>query len=382
MLNPPTFVEGRTLDDVIYKALYQTMNNGKVVESRNGSATFLNDLNLQLSDARERHLSLRGRTSNIFQLIGETLWILSGSNEIKPFLEVLLPRAENYSDDGETWRGGYGPRMVDHNQMESLFEIFRTDGKNTRRAIVQIADPSIDSLSCVYEEFGVGYSPKDIPCNREIHFFITDDELHAKVIQRSGDLLFGAGSINPFEFSYILEIVYNSLLSIFPELKLGVLRWAVTNAHVYSQHYKQVEDILDLYPKAFIEPLSERITFLPEYQYGDNRDTARVYDLRTFKAEYDKLCEIVTLTKRGADKKFVEDAVTDLFRISGFGSEKVDIHTTYLMLVVGYILGKFGYSPKLSFPSIPASLFSAVKRSKFLNFDIVLGTSNYNIEFV
>lgn len=238
------YLNGATVSEVVYKALQRTQDLGQVQESRNGSAKAIFNAVMEVENPRARHLALQGRKSNIFQLIAETFWVMAGANAVEPYLKFFLPRAPQYSDNGQTWHGAYGPRMYEYDQLASAIERFKTDGINTRRSFVQIGMPEYDSDPAIAETYGEGHKPKDIPCNREIHFYVDEGGFHTKVIQRSGDLLFGAGSINPFEFTFLHELMYNEVKKIYPDLKLGSYIWDVTNAHFYSPFYDQVDTVL------------------------------------------------------------------------------------------------------------------------------------------
>lgn len=248
-------VTGRTLNDTIYSSFQLLESHGTERPSRNGPMKCLYDTTLVLKDPRSRHLSLRGRTSNIYQMIAETFWVMAGANAIDPYLSFFLPRAKNYSDDGETWHGAYGPRMYAMNQVEDAVNAFVQEGIDSRRSFITISDPSLDNDRAIQELYGAGHAAKDKPCNREMHFFITPgadastSRLNMKVIQRSGDSIFGAGSINPFEFSFFQEAFLGFLqhaLGMNPQLKLelGEYRWNVTNYHVYDFTKSQMEAVL------------------------------------------------------------------------------------------------------------------------------------------
>ena len=237
-------IEGATINETIYKAFQAIQTHGAESPSRNGSVKQLFDTTFHINDPRSRHLNLEGRKSNIFQLIAETFWVMAGANAIDPYLSFFLPRAANYSDDGETWHGAYGPRMYAYDQVADAIADFTEDGISTRRSTITISDLSEDSKFAASEFYGEGHKLKDKPCNREIHFYVENNKFCAKTIQRSGDMLFGAGSINPFEFSFLQELMYNEVKKTHPTLELGHYRWHVTNAHVYSDFYSQVEAVL------------------------------------------------------------------------------------------------------------------------------------------
>lgn len=370
MLQDPKFIRGEDINDTVLMALEYIMNRGKEIQTRNGSARFVNDLTLQIDNPQRRHLSLDGRKYNIYQLIAETFWVASGSGDISPFLEFFLPRAKNYSDDGKVWAGAYGPRMLAHGQLEDLIATFRREGLSTRRAILMIADPALDNLQAIKEKYD-SEAPKDIPCNREMVFYVVDNKLNAKVIQRSGDMIFGTGSINPFEFTFIQEMVYNMLLEDFPELELGVYRWHITNAHIYSDYYEQAKAIIhspnngtgySLERNNYI-PRSKGITverglqveWLPGMMEEIVHDISKIIELKTSDdSPGDHIVQV---------QKLVEEALYD-------GNSLFD---QYINLIIAYVVGK-KFNVTLHLPTIEQSLLKSVDNCSFTNFDLVIGS--------
>lgn len=238
------YVVGDTISETVFKGLKEIYTNGIEDSSRNGLVKYVNDYTFQINDPRSRHLMLLNRTSNIFGMIGEMFWVLAGADYIDPYLSFFVPRASNYSDDGLTWWDAYGPRIYRNDQMFDVINTFKSDGKATRRAYISIVDPNLDVLTCFKKHFP-DQQPKAFPCNQLIHFYISEDKFNMKVVQRSGDFIFGAGSINPFEFTVLQELVYNEVKKLYPEISLGTYRWHVTNAHLYEAHFQQVQNILN-----------------------------------------------------------------------------------------------------------------------------------------
>lgn len=257
-------VSGTTINDTINRSFQAVKHLGAESPSRNGSVKQLFDVTFQILDPYSRHLHLEGRKSNIFQLIAETFWVMAGASQIKPYLSFFLPRAGNYSDDGETWHGAYGPRMYAYNQIADAINDFKEDGINTRRSTITISDLQSDSKAAAEYLYGEGYKLKDKPCNREIHFYVDNGKFCAKTIQRSGDLLFGAGSINPFEFTFLQELMFNEVKKIHPDLELGHYAWHVTNAHVYSEFESQVDAVLTT-PQTTLNLSNQKRLFAPDH---------------------------------------------------------------------------------------------------------------------
>lgn len=240
---------GNSVNEIMIQAFDRLLTQGAPAGSRNGAAVFLNDVEIELNNPRARHLNLVGRKSNIFQLIAETIWVMAGKDELYPYLTHFLPRAPNYSDDGKTWRGAYGPRIYNFDQLQGVVDTFVQEGDETRRATVFIHDPAKDAPSVIRGTIG---TTRDTPCNL-LMLFYTDAEgrFVSRTIQRSGDAIFGAGSINLFEFSFIQEMVLscvnNAMAKNNPDhvwIELGAYRHSTVNFHLYDSTRSQAEEVL------------------------------------------------------------------------------------------------------------------------------------------
>jgi thymidylate synthase len=83
---------------------------GEETGSRNGRVKELLNTQVVIKYPRRREILVPNRGANVFAQIAETMWVLAGRNDVE-WLSAYLPRAKDYSDDGETWRAGYGTRI-------------------------------------------------------------------------------------------------------------------------------------------------------------------------------------------------------------------------------------------------------------------------------
>jgi len=233
-------IVGNTTNEIVFKAIEKLIKDGEKSPSRNGDMYVLYNAILNLKNPRARHLALEGRKSNIFALMAETFWVFAGSNKISPYLEFFIPRAKDYSDDGETWRGGYPERIYRFEQLESMLNKFKVDGLHTRRANLYIGNPDLDTDESLEEIFGINET-KDIPCNQLMNAFVSvDKKVNVNMFSRSGDIIWGLGSINLFEFTYFQEIIYHWIKKNIDEnVTLGEYSHFCTNMHLYEFTGKQ-----------------------------------------------------------------------------------------------------------------------------------------------
>lgn len=217
----------------LFRAL---LEEGVSVPSRNGDTMELPFTGITIEDGTAREIMVPGRKHNLAAQIAETMWVLSGRNDIE-WLSHYLPRAADYSDDGVVWRGGYGPRIrywVNYpedtvDQLGHVVDLLRTT-PDTRQAVIGIYDPAIDTRP-----------GKDIPCNDFLHFLSRGGMLDLHVFVRSNDAMWGWSGINVFEWSSLLEIVAGMT-----GLGVGAVHFSVSSFHLYEQHFAKARQIADM----------------------------------------------------------------------------------------------------------------------------------------
>lgn len=129
------------------------LDKGDTVPSRNGETKELTFRSFEVSDVVDRYITLGERRVSVPAQIAETMWVLAGRNDVG-WLSAYLPQAPTFADDGEHWRGGYGPTLrsgaVD--QLKFVIKLLK-DEPTTRRAVISLWDTERDTQP-----------GKDIPC--------------------------------------------------------------------------------------------------------------------------------------------------------------------------------------------------------------------------
>ncbi len=239
-------ITGKTINEAVYKSLDALISEGYRAPSRNGDISTIYNAFVEIESPKSRHLNLVGRKNNIFATIAETFWVFAGSNQIDPYLSFFLPRAKDFSDDGKEWRGGYPERILNGFQIDDVIEQFRNEGIFTRRAVTVIYDANLDTAENLKAVYNLDKT-KDRPCNLIMDFFITPDKrLHMNVKSRSGDVVWGFGSINIFEWTFYQEMILQYIQAeIDPEVTLGSYNHHVTNLHLYDFNGAQGYDVIE-----------------------------------------------------------------------------------------------------------------------------------------
>lgn len=217
--------------------LLNVLETANEVGSRAGRTRELCHVGITLTEPWRREVILDHRKPSIAAQIAETMWVLAGRDDIE-WLGHYLPRAKDFSDDGATWRAGYGKRLRNWPRRDGSGDVidqFRfvletlKQSPGSRQAVMSIWDPVIDT------------NPgKDIPCNDWLSFSSRLGKLDLHVGVRSNDIIWGWSGINTFEWSSMLEIAAGLL-----GLEVGSLHFSTTSFHIYDHHWNKARAIVE-----------------------------------------------------------------------------------------------------------------------------------------
>lgn len=213
--------------------LRDVLSEGKPISVRGSNIMELRNRLTVIERPQERCLVTPSRHNNIFATIAETMWVLAGRNDLN-FLSHYLPRARDFSDDGQTWRGAYGPRLRNWHGVDQLREnltLLRQE-LGSRRAVMSIFDPALDFIDS-----------KDVPCNNWIHWLVRDGRVNMNVAIRSNDIMWGFSGINIFEWSVLHELLANWL-----NVNVGELTFFASSFHLYDHHKQRAYAIVEQFP--------------------------------------------------------------------------------------------------------------------------------------
>ena len=179
------------------------------------------------------YIDLKDRKVNADFMFGEAAWIISGSNRLEDLTETMKSYA-NYSDNGITLEGAYGPKVID--QLNYVVDTLEND-RDSRQAIIGIwrerPRPS-----------------KDIPCTLNMGFMIREDRLQMVVNMRSHDIVLGS-TYDVFSFSAVGNVVRLLLKDRGINIPLdengtfGDLTVNANSLHLYERHYNAIDNWVD-----------------------------------------------------------------------------------------------------------------------------------------
>lgn len=244
------YVFASNADELWYEMMNRVLKHGELMGSRDGSCAELTSVSMELTNTSAILVSNQLRCASVEYACAETLWYLSGSNEID-VIKRYAPQYARFSDDGVTANGAYGHRWTAHpdwtrpveglespheTQLSAVVSLLK-QYPNTRQAVLSCWSPSDLRLAAA------GAS-KDIPCTLAIQFLLRRGYLDAIVTMRSQDLWLG------FPYDVFAFCCVQRLVALAVGAKPGTFTLNVGSLHLYERdrvrvNLKNAEDFRD-----------------------------------------------------------------------------------------------------------------------------------------
>lgn len=218
--------------------LNHVMNHGDKKNDRTGTGT-LSIFGYQMRfDLSEKFPLLTTKKVHLKSVIYELLWFLKGSTNIKYLQDNGVSIWDEWADEngdlgpvyGSQWRSWrtHDNRSID--QIEKLISDLKTN-PDSRRLIVSAWNVAeIENM-------------KLPPCHCFFQFYVANNKLSCQLYQRSADIFLGV----PFNIaSYALLTL---MIAQVVNLKPGEFVHTLGDAHIYSNHFDQVNEQLKRQPK-------------------------------------------------------------------------------------------------------------------------------------
>jgi len=164
------------VNDLWEHALREVLHRGERVAPRNNECLEIRGVTLGLTHPRQNILTTPLRKLNYRFMLAEALWILFGHNDVAT-IAGYNSKMRQFSDDGETLWGAYGPRIYE--QLGQVLDLLRRDPQ-TRQAVMTTWRPE-----------ALVTTTKDVPCTLSLQFFIRQGAVELHVTMRSNDLWLG-----------------------------------------------------------------------------------------------------------------------------------------------------------------------------------------------
>jgi len=199
--------------------LHEILDDGEKVVSR--GFTCLECLGVKIvADMQVPVVLSRERKLGYHFMCAEAAWILSGDNRVAT-IAPFSKRIASFSDDGATFFGAYGPRILP--QLAYVIKTLAED-RGSRQAVLTIWRENPPKS-------------KDIPCSLSVQWLVRDDKLHCMLSMRSSDIWLGV-PYDLFNFSMLSLYLLKKLP---PGLLLGDLHLYAGSSHLYEENLAQAE---------------------------------------------------------------------------------------------------------------------------------------------
>lgn len=207
------------------------MEQGVTVSPRGSEIKEVSDLQL-IVDAQYPFMAFRARKYPIQYCKDECKWFLTADRRNTDIMSKAKLWESVINSDG-TFGSNYGVYFFgeQHGAVNIALELIRD--KDSRRAVCPMLNVS-----------HLTPETRDVVCTLGVGFRVRDGKLLMSAMMRSSDMIYGLGSdVGCFLFLY--RIVAGLIRPHFTdEIFNGSLTITCISAHVYSRHYKLVEDIL------------------------------------------------------------------------------------------------------------------------------------------
>ena len=244
-------------------------NDGAVKGDRTGTGTrsvFGHQMRFDLS---EGFPLVTTKKIHLKSVIHELLWFIKGDTNTDYLTKNGVRIWNEWADEngdlgpvyGHQWRN-WNSENVD--QLKQVIETLKTN-PNSRRMLISAWNPSVlpDTSKSFSENVANGKAALP-PCHAFFQFYVADGKLSCQLYQRSADIFLGV----PFNIaSYAL---LTEMMAQVCGFKAGEFIHTLGDAHIYTNHFDQVELQLSREPKPLPTlKLNPNISDLFDFKYED-----------------------------------------------------------------------------------------------------------------
>lgn len=212
-------IVGNTLDEVYVQAVSHIMDDGIEVDPRGLLVKEIQGLYIKVNKPWKHVITNSARKMDLRFAVGEFLWYIDKDSSLERML-FYNKRYKNFSDDGITLHGAYGPRIFKKSWIEAKEKL--CSDIHSRQAVISIYDDNLDLKT----------QTKDVPCTLTMHFMIRNNKLHLFVNMRSNDFIWGF-PYDTFSFTMFQELMAKEI-----GVKMGAYHHFINSAHIYKRHFE------------------------------------------------------------------------------------------------------------------------------------------------
>ncbi len=252
--------------------LQDVMDNGVDKGDRTGTGTrsvFGRQLRYDLA---EGFPLLTTKKLHIRSILHELLWFLSGETNIKYLQDNGVSIWNEWATDagelgpvyGAQWRRWQGADEQVFDQVQALIDGLKNN-PNSRRHIISGWNVALlpDESKKPWENAEAGLMALP-PCHLLYQFYVADGKLSASLYIRSNDLFLG----NPYNTASLAFLTH--MLAQQCDLDVGDIVISIGDAHIYANHFDQVQEQLSRTPGSLPKLVIKRKpASIFDYQFDD-----------------------------------------------------------------------------------------------------------------
>lgn len=169
-------------------------------------------------------------TRSIFH---ELLWFLKGETNIQYLKDNKVTIWDEWADEngnlgpvyGKQWRSWQTPDGRTIDQITNVIEQIKKNPDSRRLLVVAFNPSDVEQMALP-------------PCHAFFQFYVADGKLSCQLYQRSADIFLGV----PFNIASYALLTH--MIAQVCNLKVGDFIHTLGDAHIYSNHFDQVNEIL------------------------------------------------------------------------------------------------------------------------------------------
>ena len=245
------------------------LENGELKDDRTGTGTksvFGYQMRFNLSDGFPM---VTTKKLHLKSIIYELLWFLSGDTNIKYLkdngVNIWNAWADKNGDLGPVY--GFQWRNWNNDGIDQIKILVKdlVKNPNSRRHLISAWNPSVLPDTSKSFESNVANGKAALPpCHAFFQFYVSNEKLSCQLYQRSADVFLGV----PFNIaSYSLLTM---MIAQVCNLKLGDFVHTFGDAHIYSNHFEQMNVQLKREPRSLPSmKLNPSVTDIFDFKFED-----------------------------------------------------------------------------------------------------------------
>lgn len=238
--------------------LAKILNEGTVKSDRTGTGTtslFAQQLRFNLA---ESFPLITTKKVHVHSVVGELLWFLQGSSNVRWLQENNIRIWNEWADDkgdlgpvyGVQWRSWPTPDGRHIDQISQALETLKSNPDSRRNIVSAWNVAELENMALP-------------PCHLLFQLYVADDTLSCQLYQRSADMFLGV----PFNIASYSLLTH--MLAQQAGLKVGEFIWTGGDCHIYDNHREQVELQLSRDPRPYPQLKLHKAPDLFSYTFDD-----------------------------------------------------------------------------------------------------------------